>query len=476
MSQTGKASSAIDALVFYSLTAVISLAAIPYGSVEPWWKAVFQCLIFSLAVLSVIGRMLRSETEPEVNRLGRSALPPVFALIALALVQTVPWSTSNLPGIGPVRRTLSADAFQTWLFAVHLTALALLGWLLVRHTSTQRRLRFLVETILVIGVGSGLFGIWRQRSQHDVGFVLPYLRPAIGYAQFINYNHFAFLMEMALGLVLGIVVSRGVSGKRLVTYLVAAVPMWAGLILSNSRGGILSLLCQVIFLALLFGAMSKAKGKSDRRANRLVRASRTLAVRGVLIAALLAGAIATVVFVGGDPLGGRLETVPLELDRQAAEASTLRQSIWRATWDMVKDHPVAGVGFGAYAVAIPKYHRASGEVTPQEAHNDYLELLASGGVIALAIGIWFVVGFAKAARWQVAAGSSRDPYQRAAKLGACAGILTVAVHSLVDFGLHIPINAFVLTALLALVLVESGDARALIELTAKSGSGPSGKD
>ncbi len=459
MSQTGKASSAIDALVFYFLMAVIFLAAIPYGSVEPWWKALFQCLIFSLAVLSVIGRMLQSEAEHDMNRLSRSVLLPVLAVIAFALVQTIPWSTSDLPGIGRVGKTLSADAFQTWLFAVHLTALALLGWLLVRHTSTQRRLRFLVEIILVIGVGSALFGIWRQRSQHDVGFFLPYLRPAIGYAQFINYNHFAFLMEMALGLVLGIVVCRGVSGKRLVIYSVAAVPMWTALILSNSRGGILSLLCQVIFLALLLGTRTKTKENSGALESPWLRASRTFAVRGVLIAALLAGAVATVVFVGGDPLGGRLETVPLELDQKTADASSLRQSIWRATWAMIKDHPVAGVGFGAYAVAIPKYHLASGEVTPQEAHNDFLELLASGGLIALALGIWFAVSFVRSAHWQLGVeGSSRNVlYARAAKFGACAGILTVAVHSLVDFGLHIPINAFVLTVLLTIVLVAPGN-------------------
>jgi O-antigen ligase len=234
--------------------------------------------------------------------------------------------------------------------------------------------------------------------------------------------------------------------------------MWIALVLANSRGGILSILCQVIFLALLLGAGSEAKGKASRSENRLFRASRMLAVRGVLIAALLAGAVATLVFVGGDPLGVRLGTVPLELDRQTADASTLRQSIWRATWEMVKDHPIAGVGFGGYATAIPKYHTASGETTPQEAHNDYLELLASGGLIALVICIWFVVSFLRAARREVEpdSRSSSIPYLRAAKLGALAGILTVGIHSLVDFGLHIPINAFVFTTLVAIVLIDAG--------------------
>ncbi|MBC8030510.1 MAG: O-antigen ligase family protein [Pyrinomonadaceae bacterium] len=458
ISRNGGVASVIDVMVFYGLAGVIFLAAIPYGSVEPWWKAVFQCLIFALAGLSLFGQMLRGETRRVTNRLNRGVLLPVLALIAFAVVQTIPWSTANLPGLGRVGRTLSVDAFQTWLFAIHLTALVLLGWMLVVHTDSQRRLRLLVNLIIVIGVVSAMFGIWRQASQREVGFVLPYLRPALGYAQFINYNHFAFLMEMALGLVLGIVVCKGVAGKRLAIYLGAAVPMWVALVLANSRGGILSILCQVIFLALLLGAGSKKKGELRASENRFFRASRMVAVRGVLIVALLAGAVATLVFVGGDPLGVRLETVPLELDRQAADASTLRQSIWRATWEMIKDHPIAGVGFGGYATAIPKYHPASGETTPQEAHNDYLELLASGGLIALIICIWFVVSFLRAARSEVEPDSrwSNVRYLRAARLGALAGLLTVSIHSLVDFGLHIPINAFVFTVLLAIALVDAG--------------------
>ncbi len=464
------AAGVIDALVFYSLLVVIFVAAIPYGSVEPWWKAVFQCLIFALTGLSLVCQMLRGETPHEIRK-NRRVLLPVLAFIAFALIQTIPWSSLVLPGIGQVGRTLSADPFQTWLFAIHLTALVLLGWMLVVHTSTPRRLRLLVQVIIAIGVLSAIFGLWRQASQREVGFFLPYLRSGLGYAQFINPNHFAFLMEMAIGLALGIVVCRGVTGKRLALYLIAAVPMWVALVLANSRGGILSLLCQVIFLALLLGVdrasraaneNPEARGterRSRSRDNRLFRASRMLAVRGVLIVALLAGAVATVVFVGGDPLGRRLETVPLELDQQIADSATLRQSIWRATWEMIKDHPLAGVGFGGYATAIPKYHRASGETTPQEAHNDYLELIAGGGLIALALGIWFVVSFLRAARRQVGADNTLGsvPYLRAARLGALTGILTVGIHSLVDFGLHIPINAFVFTVLISIVFISVGE-------------------
>jgi O-antigen ligase len=493
---------ALEAIVFYALLAVIALAAIPYGTVQPWWKSVFQCLVFALGCLYLVAQLLKPATPSFRSALRNRWLWPVVALIAFALIQTLP-APRFLLAATDQRSTISADVYQTRLFAVQMLALLLVGWLLIALTNTRRRLQHLVELVIGIGAASALFGLWRQASQQGPGFLLPHLRPGFGYAQFINTNHFAFLMEMSLGLTLGIIVCRGVKRRRLAIYLLAAMPVWLALVLANSRGGILSLLCQVLFLALLFNAGRDARAADDpadreterpadkrsgKTAGRFLRASRTVAARAVLVAALLAGAVTTVVLVGGDPLAGRVDSLANELDRKTADTFALRPAIWRATWSLIKEHPIAGVGFGGYWIAITKYHAASGEITPQEAHNDYLELLASGGVVGLAIGIWFVFALVQTARDQLRQpgggrerGSSKgegetrkgeggtgkgeavvddnsawsNSFARAATIGALVGILTVAVHSLVDFGLHITINAAVFTVLIAIVAMRN---------------------
>jgi len=260
-------------------------------------------------------------------------------------------------------------------------------------------------------------------------------------------------MEMALGLALGIAVCRGVRGRRLALYLAAALPMWVALVLAYSRGGILSILCQTVFLAaLLVSARETSESGEKKGFSRM----RLFGLRAILVAVLLVGAVLTVVFVGGDPLVGRIDSISIELDRKTADTFTLRQTIWRATGELIKDHPITGVGFGGYWIAITKYHRASGEYSPQEAHSDYLELLANGGVIALLIGLWFVVAFVKLARRTLRVA---DAPGRAVVLGAMTGMLTVAVHSLVDFGLHITINAVVFVALIALVSIIGKQSR-----------------
>jgi O-antigen ligase len=122
---------------------------------------------------------------------------------------------------------------------------------------------------------------------------------------------------------------------------------------------------------------------------------------------------------------------------------------------MFAAHPITGVGLGGYWIGITAYHDASGLMTPQEAHNDYLELLSSGGLIGFAIGVWFAVLVIREARRNFSLDGS---YMR---LGAIFGIIGVAAHSLVDFGLHILINAIVFLSLIMIATNRSNNAHAI---------------
>ena len=95
---------------------------------------------------------------------------------------------------------------------------------------------------------------------------------------------------------------------------------------------------------------------------------------------------------------------------------------------------------------------------PTASHNDYLNLLADwgtvGGVIVLAGMVVFGAGLAKT--WKYVRPPENDfgrglSNRFAFFLGASAGLLALAVHSVVDFNLHIPANAIVGVTLLALL-------------------------
>jgi putative inorganic carbon (HCO3(-)) transporter len=458
--------SVLDKTVFVSLLCLIVITAIPYGTTQSWWEALFVCAVFLLAILWLVeglinGSWLHKDSWP--------LLLPLVALAALALLQTVSlgtqWGihdrsqTGNPGGISLAPwYTISADPYETRFFVLLLLALMLAGVLLARYISSERRLRIVINFIIGTAAASAIFGILRQTMQHSPGFGLSLLLPEMGYGQFINKNHFAYLMEMGLGLILGLILGGGVKRDRALIYFAALLPLWTGLVLCGSRGGLVAMVAQVIVAALLFSAVVSSRSSGERNSSetsaRLVRVTRSLPVRVALIAVLVAGVVLGTLWMGGDQLASRIEETRNELnaDTTGLRQGVSRNEIWQATWQMVKAHPVLGVGLGGYWAAIPAFHNASGTMTPQEAHNDYLELLASGGVVGLAIGIWFAVVIFKRTRENL---RSPNRFRRATCFGAAIGLTGVAVHSLVDFGLHTIVNAFVFTTLIVIATSKS---------------------
>jgi O-antigen ligase len=443
----------LDRVIFVGLLLVLTLTAIPYGTVEPWSEALFESGLMLLAALWLVQGLFSGQWLPRRMQL----FYPLIALVALAWVQSMVWWQTNAAG-EKVWYAISADPFETRRFALKLLALTLAGILLARYTTNKKRLSALVHLIIIVAVVSAVFGIFRQSLQHDQGFVLPFLRPTLGYGQFTNRNHFAFFMEMAIGLVAGLMVVRSRKRERLPLYAAIMLALWTALVLSNSRGGLLAMIVQVIVVGLILSLPrgDRTHSKSDEQGGRL-SFLRSTGVRIGLLAAAFVIVVSGVIWIGGDPLATTLENSPTEIgavDRNELHLGVRRRDIWKSTLSMFKAHPLAGAGFGGYWAEIPQYHDASGAFTPQQAHNDYLEVLASGGVIGLGLLIWFGVTLIN--RSYRALRSSRGFYN-AICIGAIIGIIGVAVHSVFDFGLHITINAFIFVGLLAILSLENID-------------------
>jgi len=437
----------LDRVVFYGLIALIALTAIPYGTVHAWSLSAFECAVFLLTLLWIIHGLLAGSWQVGNTRL----VLPIVALVVLAALQSVVWWQIDLAG-SKVGYSLSADPFESWVFVFRVSALILVALLLIRFTTSRKRLTVLIHAIIGVAVISALFGIARQAMQHSPGFVLSRLRPAMGYGQFINKNHFAFLMEMAMGLVVGVALMRGKRRERIPLYLAALLAMWAALVLSVSRGGLMAMTAQIIFAALLFVNSRRVRktGSVESQSDRFAW-TRSIAAKGIMAAALLGIIVVGIIWLAGDQLATGVESAAAEmttLDRTELHEGSRRRDIWQASWQMFKTHPIVGAGLGGYWAEFPTYHQASGVTTPQQAHNDYLELLASGGIVGAALLIWFAVALVKQAGRNV---RTSEGLQRAASLGAIVGLAGVGVHSIVDFGLHITVNALVFMALLAII-------------------------
>jgi O-antigen ligase len=458
----------LDKVVFVSLLALIVTTAIPYGTVDPWWEALFECAVFGSTALWILEGLLSGDWR--LNRF--LPIVPLIILTVYSFLQTVQLPTWIVAtGAHSAQRMLTVDQYQTHLTTLKILSLtAFLGLLLI-HVSTPKRLTWLVRTLIAVGFGSAVFGITRQLLQAPTssGFVLPFLFPGTGYGQFIGANGFSYLMEMSFGLIAGLVLGSGIPRTRVPVYVAAALVIWTALVLSNSRGGMVSLGFQFIFLLLVSTAwyLRRRRSRAGSRPGRaLAFIERSLVVRLVAIAVIGCVLVAGVLWMGGERLTSKFQEQASSENTNTIDGITRRQ-IWRSTWSLIKDNPWTGVGFGAYFLAIPQYQIGSGRIKVAQAHNDYLDLLASGGLVAGLLAAWFIVLVFWRTRSSLRAA---DSYRRAAALGAVAAMLDVAIHSVVDFGLQFTGIAVFFMAVVTIAAVNLATSPRLGDNTGTAGS------
>ena len=441
-------SSCFEILAFYALLATILLAAIPYGTVAVWHKSLLILVIGILAGLRIIDGAARGSfriAEPLL-------LLPLVAVLCLAISQIIPF-----PGTSVV----SVDPYETKAFILTFGGLIVTAEVLFYYSNSRHRLKCLVALVIAIGVSSAIFGVLRGLYLDDhPGILAGYLPYGQGYAQFFNRNHFVLLLEMAFGLLLGILIKGELSQKlKFWGWFFAAIMIYAA-ITANSRGGIISFAALILCAVAVHLVTRNERLNSDSEityrplanASRLVRKIAIVFAQCVLVFAMI---VITIAFVGGDDVITRIASLKAEVEPIDSKKVN-RNFIWHSTLDLIKTEPVLGVGFGGYATGITRVDTSSGNHSPQQAHNDYLEILANGGVIGFvlfgAFGALVVSRTLKNLK-------SSDRLTKSSCFGAAIGIFGVLIHSFVDFGLHIMINALIFAVLVVIATTKRVDER-----------------
>jgi O-antigen ligase len=128
-----------------------------------------------------------------------------------------------------------------------------------------------------------------------------------------------------------------------------------------------------------------------------------------------------------------------------------RVSAWRDTLQIATDFPVFGTGLGGYRRAMLVYQTTDREALYAQAHNDYLQLVAEGGLLVVVPAVLLVglVGAGVVRRLSV---SDDDQVTYWIRRGAVAGLVGMAAQSVVEFSLQMPGNAVMFVALTAVAL------------------------
>ena len=426
----------LDRLIITGLAVALVFTALAHGAVEGWSVALFECTVAFLFLLwglrlGISGRVLVS--IPGV-------VLPMVGLLAFAAIQGL-----NLPGNGE-HATLSIDSEATHQAVAVLFFLVVAYLIAANFLCSPDRLRALATFLVFYGLAMSVFALIQHFTWNGKFYWLFPTRAMGAFGPFVNRNHFAGYLEMLMPIPIGLLISRGVDDQKLI-YGFAAAIMGVAILATESRGALLAIICEMIFIAVVDRRISRARrtwspAASTSRAPRLVV---RLGAVGMVSIAILAG----VLWIGADPIIGRVAGSGAANDA-APDPGYSRQAIWQGTIAMIKAHPLMGVGFGAYETAYPIYAVTDGTVIVAQSHNDYLQILADCGVVGGALALWFLV---IVTRTTIRALAARDRFLSGLAAGAGAGILGLLVHSIVDFNLQLPSNALLFLVILAVVSV-----------------------
>ncbi len=396
--------------------AVLLLAPLAFGAVEPWSIFALEACAIVLLVAWAALQWINHQVEIASNALYL----PMAAFLALVLVQ---WMTGA-----------SAYRHVTYTHILLYAAYGMLAFVLTQSLRRSSQFDWVANVVTFYGAVVAAQAVLQGIAPN--GKLLWIWSSAQGgwiYGSYVNHNHYAGLMELLTPFPIVLVVTRFTDGNRRLIVAGIAALMAGSIFLSGSRAGMLAFCVEMIVLAVLLLRSRQGNWKN------------ALMLGGVLLLV-----IGFLVWLGGNDLTQRLASIHSEA-RQEITGGT-RLAIDRDGLHMFLKRPILGWGLGTFPIVYPQFRSFYTVFFVNEAHNDYLQLLVETGLAGVLIAASFLVlifrnATAKLKSWT----ETTTGALTVASLLGCVGIL---VHSALDFNLQIPANAALFYVLCAIAAAQ----------------------
>ena len=417
-------------------------APLAFGTVEQWSLLIVQMLIAASVFTFCLQR-----GQPTNKLFHVPGLIPLILLVGWMTLQIIPLpisvvkilSPETYQAYKPVYEMLEGDKWMplsvhvkgTLLETIRITSYIFFYILTVQLLSRGDRLRQTVMMCSWLAMGVGLTAILQQFSSpgkiywlrtvtvnaHPVG-------PWIYRSQYCGYMELVAPLVLALSLYYRPMVSSGDSLRRRIAaffsrdggnlYILLGfglVILASSTFISLSRGGIIAFSLSFLFFFLLL-AWKEAR------------------YSGLFYIGVISCLILSVSWFGWEPIAQRFDSII----NSSGEVDIGRFPIWKNSWQLIKDFWLTGSGFGTFIAMFPKYRTFPGIEIYDHAHNDYLELLTDGGIIAFILVSWFFIAIIRSGVRMLRL--RRDRYSILLSIGALTGIVATLIHSISDFNMH----------------------------------------
>jgi O-antigen ligase len=416
-------SNQISNVLLFGTFGLLMFGPLAFGAVEPW--SIF--ILETGSVFLVLLWLTKQWLDGEINIQWSPLFLPMVAFGLLIVLQ--------------LASRMSAYPHDTLSGALLYLAYAMLCFLaaqcLIRASQAKK-----LAVIFVI-YGFAVAGLALLQGISSNGKLYWLRQPHMGgwiYGSYVNHNHYAGLMELLIPIPLVMALTRIAPERERLAAGIAAAVMTGTIFLSGSRGGMLAISVEFTVLALVLMRQKK---------------SMRFAIGVVAFAVVLGTLLA---WVGGKELTTRVTSISTEARSEISGG--MRLSIDRDALRMFRNKPVLGWGLGTFPTVYPQFRSFYTNFFVNEAHNDYLQLLAELGVLGFATMIWFLVVLYRTALRKI--GNWTSQVTGALTLACIMGATGILVHSFFDFNLQIPANAA-----LFYVFCTLASARPLLQKTRK---------
>lgn len=435
--------SKLSAAAFTALVVIPMICTVIYGAVDPWALGLQLLLGTVVLLIWTTDSFFNGEFRFSKNPIQ----VPLAGLLAVGIVQLLPLGGpgGDLTVPQGLSSAISFDPFATKFAIVQLLSyLVFLSAALV-FIDSPKRLKVAVASLLIFTSVMAFFGILQFLAKPEAIYGLRPTPQAEPFSAYVNKHHFAALMEMTFGIALSLLVGR--STERDKRFLLAVVLVMSGIacILTGSRGGLLSLFAVTMFVLIAHFLLARKRRDRSERGSVFSKTFSMIFI-ALAVAVVLVG---SVLLLGGD--SSLIRGIGFSGQE---DASSGRLHFWSVAWQIFKSHSLIGVGLDSFGVAFTKYDSWSGVFRIEQAHNEYLQILAEAGVVGFACVVGFVALLVRKSLRRIAMTS--DLFSGGLAVGALAGIFGVLLHSCFDFPLRTPSNGyfFILLAVFATTSIK----------------------
>jgi O-antigen ligase len=403
--------------IFWLAAAILIFAPLATGAVRTLEFLVVQALTIAILVIWLARFWLRGN--------DRILWPPIcWAVLAFLGYAFYRYGQADLEYIA--RGELVRIVVYAFLF------LAILD-----NLNRQEAVQSIVFILVFLGMAISFYAVYQFVV--DSNRVWHFIRPA-GYAgrgsgTFICPNNLAGFLEIILPLGLAYTLASRVKPTAKVFLGYASIAIIVGIGMTLSRGGWMAAgISLLALLAILFST------------------------RGYRLPALV---FAVLLICGAAFFYNRAHQPQARVQKtflgEKGDINDIRVVLWESAIQMWHDHFWFGVGPAHFDYRFPAYRHKIVQLRPDRVHNDYLNTLADwgtvgGGIVAAA---WLLLYWGAFKTWKFVRRSNdiaTKPSNRSSLvLGASIGLFALLLHSVVDFNMHIPANAILAIALMALL-------------------------